>query len=112
MNYFGVGSNDIIGVFFFEYIVGVKYELDDIGWCVLELVGEVVVGDINCELVGMIFVVLILVCGCRMVVLRVGVLRINVLDLVGEVGCSDLILDEGVLVGDFGDGVIKRYCFC
>lgn len=94
-----------------EDIVRAQHEHDDIGGRLLHPGRDVAVGDVDGQPTRMPLVMLVPVGRLGLAVLRVAVLRADVLDPAGVVGGSNLIPHQGAPARYLGDAVSQGHCF-
>lgn len=108
-HHLGVGGDDVVGALAAEHVVGAEHEHDNVGGRALEPVGQVVVGNVDGEPARVALVVLVPVGRGGLAVLRVAVLRPDVLDLVREPGRLQLVPHKRAPAGDLGDAVAEGH---
>ena len=109
INHLGVRGNDIVRASATENIVRAEHEHDDVGRRVAQPALEIIVGDVDGQPARVTLVALVPVKCLGLAILRVAVLRADVVDLVGQTRVGQLVPNEGTPAGDFGDAVTEGH---
>ena len=108
-DHLGERRDDIVDALALEHVVGAEHEHDDVGGCALQPVGQVAVSNVDGQPARVALVVLVPVGRRRLAVLRVAVLRPDVLHLVREPGRRELVPHERPPASDLGDTVAEGH---